>query len=746
MIAIATCHFNFAGYSRSASNLRWFLRHAELIGVPVFGTELYLQCQEPVTSSIPGWEQVKVGDRAVMWQKEKLLNHTIKRIPSEYNSIAWIDADVLISPLGWHGLADSIISSHGTKPVVMQPFRFADWTGESGEVFLSKQSGSSWLSEHGEINIGVCHYGFAWAANRSALSSGLYDACVFGGGDIVNFIGLAVGGGCNASIERQVGVRMMGVFDKWRSGFIDVAAVGHLDGRATHSWHGSIKNRQFLSRHQLSHLLEPDSLIDCGTHYEWSASADYRLRERAKSLFLGRMEDGPKRKCASISVSSQPAPISVVMTTHSAYREMVDVVATSIERNCPRGMVMIGDSADLPQRGGWIVKNASFGNPNPARNMGLQSTETDWIVFWDGDNIMPPGYIERMSIEAGKSGRSDAILYPDIQLSHGIQEGSRTEFREMPEYSYWKLRDKTFIDTSSAWRREAVCSAGGFSASQVKYDDYELALRLTRLGWLARRSGAVTRITQHGGRRSMTNSKNDALWTAYRFAFVTLFGPSCDHSMIIEWYSQAQRLMPPNSRIVWGCDFKSRGSMPIRLAAESMSVPVEIIDTGTPFIGASHSISRHQLVASIYGSVLSGIRDDFVMVIEDDNIGPINGPRELFRMFAVNGITRAMHGPYRSRSNPQMACLSVFSDRWKSIKYEDVPNAPFQAGMTGGGFTMYANSSLSAARPIRCTENPLLGWDANISISIASHGNTMMANGAIRVDHMAREVLEYLRK
>ena len=139
----------------------------------------------------------------------------------------------------------------------------------------------------------------------------------------------------------------------------------------------------------------------------------------------------------------------------------------------------------------------------------------------------------------------DAIVYPDVDLASGFGFDFSVKKVAMPEYSYWKLRDKTFIDTSSAWRREALLSVGGFSARQVKYDDYELALRLTRNNWSAKRAGVSTRITQHGERRSITNNKNDALWTAYTFAFVTLFGPNADKKILLNWYARSQPSLPP---------------------------------------------------------------------------------------------------------------------------------------------------------------------------------------------------------
>lgn len=745
MLAVVTCYFNFAGYSRPAANLRRFVRQMESLGVPVYGAELYLAGQKPVMAHDRNWSSVLVSERAIMWQKEKLINHVVSRLPDHFDVVAWIDSDVMLSPSGWVGECEAIAKSG--EIMLAQLFQYASWTGRDGSIVLRKQSGASWFLKHGLVNGGVCHYGFAWAASRELVRGGLYDRCVMGGGDIVNFRGFAID--CHddaiAGAEGAIGTQMTSVFSDW-FGKVPSLAISSLDGEAFHEWHGDLRNRQFGSRHKFNHLLTPESLIDCGSHYEWSDFAAPELVERASSLFVGRMEDGPNHKQERARVVSQPAPLTVILTSHAPYFDKLDAVADSIARNNPASKIMVGDSIALNQRPGWKVQSGDFLNPNKARNCGLAEASTEWVVFWDGDNLMPEGYLNAMSCAAGAAWSRDAIVYPDVDLASGFGFDFSVKKVAMPEYSYWKLRDKTFIDTSSAWRREALLSVGGFSARQVKYDDYELALRLTRNNWSAKRAGVSTRITQHGERRSITNNKNDALWTAYTFAFVTLFGPNADKKILLNWYARSQHSLPPRSRIIWGCSFRSGDyDRLMAFASDNISIPIEIVDAGAQWRGDSfNEVGRHAHVASIYNSILGGVHDDFVMTIEDDNLGPETGPRDLFRMFSVNGRVRAMHAPYRSRANPEMACLSVWADQWKSIPYLDVPESEFRVGMTGGGFTMYANSSLRRALPLRCNASPLLGWDAHIGSSITQSGDVVMANGSIKVDHLAVSVAEYL--
>ncbi len=57
----------------------------------------------------------------VMWQKERLLNLTIDRVPDRYTKIAWVDADVLFTNPSWIVEASERLD----EVPVIQPFSHA---------------------------------------------------------------------------------------------------------------------------------------------------------------------------------------------------------------------------------------------------------------------------------------------------------------------------------------------------------------------------------------------------------------------------------------------------------------------------------------------------------------------------------------------------------------------------------------------------------------------------------------------
>ena len=55
--------------------------------------------------------------------------------------------------------------------------------------------------------------------------------------------------------------------------------------------------------------------------------------------------------------------------------------------------ILVCDNCDPPATlHGWKTIRVDAGNPNPARNAGLDATSGEWVVFFDADNLMHSDY------------------------------------------------------------------------------------------------------------------------------------------------------------------------------------------------------------------------------------------------------------------------------------------------------------------------------------------------------------------
>ncbi len=196
--------------------------------------------------------------------------------------------------------------------------------------------------------------------------------------------------------------------------------------------------------------------------------------------------------------------IAVVVASDGRHPDWLSVALRSIEAQLPKPaeQYLIVDSpdatatsaaldVDLSSRG-WTVRRGCWGDPAVARNEGMAATGSPWVVFWDADNVMPAGFLAAVHEAIRNAQPSVGILYSDIDyVDENLDNGV---LWRVPDCDYWGLREGNCIDTASAWRREALELCGGWPCGFGAFEDYALALELTRRGWLAQhRSGAAHR-------------------------------------------------------------------------------------------------------------------------------------------------------------------------------------------------------------------------------------------------------------
>jgi len=92
-----TCYFNPVGYRRRLENYRVFRRR---LAVPLVAVELSFdgsfQLHDDDADIL-----VRIHGRDVMWQKERLLNIAVERVPKNCDKIAWLDCDIIFGSEDW---------------------------------------------------------------------------------------------------------------------------------------------------------------------------------------------------------------------------------------------------------------------------------------------------------------------------------------------------------------------------------------------------------------------------------------------------------------------------------------------------------------------------------------------------------------------------------------------------------------------------------------------------------------------
>lgn len=194
-------------------------------------------------------------------------------------------------------------------------------------------------------------------------------------------------------------------------------------------------------------------------------------------------------------VSARQVPlVTVIIPVHNAAATLSETVETLFTQSMPDWEAVIVDDgstdatpeviATLRARDPRIrhVGQAHAG-VSVARNSGLRSATTEWILFLDGDDWVTPDFLERMLAAAARSPSAD-VIYCGFRrvLPSGLAlpmvfapEVAKTPFERL-------ARDCAVVIHSLLLRRAILQETGGFDTSLVTCEDWDLWLRVARMG------------------------------------------------------------------------------------------------------------------------------------------------------------------------------------------------------------------------------------------------------------------------
>lgn len=297
-VAIMTCLFNPERYVRIQENYRRFAEHMSGFDVDLWTIELAFDDDDFSLRGGPRTIQVR-GTRVLhkLWQKERLLNLLLTRIPDEYDAIGWFDADVLFTNPDWVAAVRATLRRH----VWCQPYINSWWRDARGG--LSRFNYSAAWCRHFRRSICTdprrAHPGFAWIARSSWLRQyGLYDRNPSGGGDALMLKAMT---SRRLLLEPHLTSAWRQDFNRWaraaRGG--GGKCVGFAPGDLIHLYHGSRANRRYLERWEYLRAGAYDPRTDLVIDPEngllrWSGFAlrrKPRMVARISTYFAQRRED-----------------------------------------------------------------------------------------------------------------------------------------------------------------------------------------------------------------------------------------------------------------------------------------------------------------------------------------------------------------------------------------------------------------------------------------------------------------------
>ncbi len=162
------------------------------------------------------------------------------------------------------------------------------------------------------------------------------------------------------------------------------------------------------------------------------------------------------------SVAEQDATLfNLIIVDNNSTDETVAVVNEWMERNPEIHTQLLTES---------------YQSAAAARNRGLENVGTEWVMFFDSDDVMLPGHISSAVSVAEENPGADIIGW-DVTMS--LSDGSIRVMR-FPESSFLKnhLVHGSLSTQRYMVRTEFIRNVGGWNRLMTKWDDLELGTRL----------------------------------------------------------------------------------------------------------------------------------------------------------------------------------------------------------------------------------------------------------------------------
>lgn len=250
-------------------------------------------------------DAIHVRAKTIVWNKERLINIGISRLPHDWKYVGWFDADISFRRENWaHETVQALQHYH-----VVQPWSDAYDLGPNDEhiahykSFLNQwwnrkpvlpEGKGFWRFDGGPYD--YPHTGYAWAATRQAIDwlGGLFDVAAMGAGD--HHMALSLIGEAKRSCPGGVTPSYLARLERWQHHALQHICrnLGYVHGTIEHRFHGRKHDRKYIDRWQmiLEHGFDPDIDLKLNSYgvYELTGNKP-ELTHDLDAYFRQRNED-----------------------------------------------------------------------------------------------------------------------------------------------------------------------------------------------------------------------------------------------------------------------------------------------------------------------------------------------------------------------------------------------------------------------------------------------------------------------
>ena len=437
--------------------------------------------------------------------------------------------------------------------------------------------------------------------------------------------------------------------------------------------------------------------------------------------------------------------LAVVLIAHSAYTSFLPESVGSVDaQSVPFDeKILVTDNCDAPDFvQGWKTLRVDANNPNPARNAGLALVKSDWVVFFDADNVMHTEYCATARRRIASAHPSVGFIYPTLAYF-----GKKPRIVAPPVFSEGEVSSRNCFDTCSAWRVEAL-NDERWDQSSLCHDDWGLVLRLTRHGWRGEQMLTHVNMREHdvAKRRSAAcldndgNCRADMLWKIRSMGVASLISRP---ERFDGYVSQLKRLELPPTRSLYVLDNTGDGDFHKHMVETLSGLDgwgsLTIIRDGEPVAedrsGGDEGRLRH--IANLTNKLWSRVREDILFSLDDDCIAKESDAVRRLHYHLRPRNASCVGAAYESKRVPGHLVATFNRDQYGTSiprNHKEVS----EVGAVGAGFTLYVTHHIrESAFPVRpFKKGTFSGHDYNVGHLLNKSGHNVVLDATVRVDHV----------
>ncbi|MGH7127105.1 MAG: glycosyltransferase family 2 protein [Planctomycetaceae bacterium] len=402
--------------------------------------------------------------------------------------------------------------------------------------------------------------------------------------------------------------------------------------------------------------------------------------------------------------------VSIIIAARNNAPFLAEAIESALEQTVSCRVISVDDcsyddSLDVARRyegrGVSVLCGEFHQGVCDARNRGAAEARGDYLVFLDGDDVIPPDFVEKHL----------AAMRPDAPFVYGAARafGELALLWDAPEWDAADLWQRNFVNTSALWDRLAFEAGGRWRDGIKTMWDWDLALRGARLG-RPRRSGAVLNYRQHAGSWSAGMSEKYKERQTRLLPLVRRMNARLSVGSVVSgrvaalfprWMSclaQAVRLMQTAEPVeLVLLDNSGDPALASVMRAETMryattfeTVRILPYSERIRFHGEADRRDRTaRFMADACNRLRGEMRGDVHWLVEDDILVPLEAGVELFHSLTSGWQPpQAVSGCYRNRHRPSRYVGGWFRDG-RADELRQLPETAVGVDVCGTGCLMF---------------------------------------------------------